>query len=1497
MSLVSEVYNNSLVNEVFSEEPDYIDQPSDSRGTWAEVGRNVLDVNLPARMFLGWAASNISKAAWELAGEPEFAKEAYDIAGRIGQPVSKAGEELLKPFEPGFQDVSRMADQLTGSVDKMAGVSTDPSQPLFSGKIVDRSPWVKTLAKFGAEGLMFKKAGEGFKAVKSEVGSGIKSAKDYARISEKDLKPSVPEEMRPSLVEEVYKGSQKEKGVSLVDEVYKESAGDTGTSESAKSQGVVNEPALQKAPHEMTQREFSEANNDPSYTLPQLLSEHELLIKWSVEQGKYVPRNVLLEYKDQPWAKEALKTKMRGQFGDQFGEELELAKQGLIKTPDGVPAVSLSVGDRFIINGEPMRVEAVLEGDVYVTNKKGTKLTKFSEGDIINSEAAKVKNGFQVVKGEKSLGEEVSTKMEKPKKVVESPEQGKRVTYGVTDLLVDINDAFGERGAVGGKDLTPKQIQARERISKALGEFSKEAQAMGKSLPDYLASKGIGENERNKLISFMAEREAPERLTSIKNAQVTEERAARNLPEVENNLRRGQEAIYDKAIGMIESGERDPRLLAKEINEKPRAISGEEVVMLDYDRVQLFNEHQKVSENINKSRSLGDVIKEGEQKARLLEIEELMDINDRAARFSGTITAQGLAARRWMMAQDFSLQKMIQREKIDNGGKPISDEVRSKLEDVANRYKEAEEKIALLEEKNAKLEVDKVLIRIKNEAAKEKRQSGRTYKKEELAAEFFDLKKKLSKALGQETLHVGVDPAVAKILGEMAKNKVKSGIISAEAIIDEIYFAIKELGVEMSKRSIRDAISGYGIVTEMSKEALNVEMRRLRREWRSVSGYEDALMGKSPEHSGLKRDPKSDIDREWTRKIRQAMRESGIDFTSTRTPEQQWKTSLDAIKTRLNNQIRDITKQIETGEKTPKKKGVEYDAEALSLKERRDALKTILEGIEGKPEMSVQQKIKNAISSAERSIAEYERRIAEKDLTPQKKVSTTPVTPELEALRKTRDALKVEYKEMQKEARPNKTPEEVALQTYKTRTLTQMAKMEERIATGDFAPRERKPLKLDKEGLELQAQKIKAVQDYNKVRLEEMLKREGNVKKMGRGVVEAINFTRAMKTSFDVSAVFRQGMFIAVANPVRGAKAVPAMFRALASEMGEAGVMAEIQSRPNYVNGLYQQGKLFLAEKGTKLVDMEEAYMSRWAEKVPGVAASQRAYTTYLNRLRADSFDAMYKNLSKNEYKPTLGETTAIGRFINVATGRGNLGAKENALVGLNTVFFAPRLVASRFQLILGEPMLRGSMKTRVAVAKEYAKFLTGVGVIYTLASAAGADVEIDPRSSDYGKIKIGNTRIDPLAGLSQATVVLSRVGSGKTKRMSGELVPIRGDDIPYGSGNTADVIGRFLRTKLSPVVGTGVDIVAGKDVVNKKVTLADVPEKLLAPLAMNDVYEAMKENGIPAGAALGMLSIWGMGLQTFKKGEEDTTLIQDIRHEVFNEDFSSRSGRGTRRR
>lgn len=508
------------------------------------------------------------------------------------------------------------------------------------------------------------------------------------------------------------------------------------------------------------------------------------------------------------------------------------------------------------------------------------------------------------------------------------------------------------------------------------------------------------------------------------------------------------------------------------------------------------------------------------------------------------------------------------------------------------------------------------------------------------------------------------------------------------------------------------------------------------------------------------------------------------------------------------------------------------------------------------------------IKAFEKSIKHYEEKLAARDFS-RKGKTHGPDTAKVAALRDIRDARLDVYLAAKKAGKPVRSKEEIALQAYKKRTARKIPELEERMAKGDFAPRPKPaPLKLDREALDLKVKIEKIKEEFNEGVLKMQLAKRSIPQKIIGTAAEVLNTTRAIITSIDFSAVGRQGGFIGLGNPVRAARAIPDMVRAFFSKDAQKRSSEQIKARPNY--DLYEKTKLYLSDLGTNsLSKMEEAYMSRWAKNIPLVAGSERAYITYLNRLRADSFDAMVNSLGGRN-GVSLNEAKVIANFINEATGRGKLPSKLDAsAAGLATVFFSPRYVASRFNLMF-QPLIGlrfgegATTRTRGLIAKEYAKFLTGVAVVYALGQAAGATVETDPRSSDFGKLKFGNTRIDPMGGILQNTVLLTRLATGEKKTTTGKVHPIRGDNVPYGGETVDETLARFTRSKFSPLIGAGVDLASGKNVMGQPVTPAQVAANMVIPMSLRDVYDTMVEQGVPKGTAITLVNMFGFGAQTY---------------------------------
>lgn len=686
--------------------------------------------------------------------------------------------------------------------------------------------------------------------------------------------------------------------------------------------------------------------------------------------------------------------------------------------------------------------------------------------------------------------------------------------------------------------------------------------------------------------------------------------------------------------------------------------------------------------------------------------------------------------------------------------------------------------------------------------------------------------------------------------------------ISRDSLIDTIHDILKESIPAITRIEAMDAISGRGKFWTPPQDVVSKTVRDLSTQIRLVGHQLDVEARKPLPRTGYQPEKLTDAARREQQKLNELKRRYGVVVTD---PAAQLGSVLNARKTYYTHRIADLQAEIAARQRIVKSRSLPPTDPALEgLKADYARVKAEHDAIFPRQPLTDAQRLERAIAAAERN-----EKAADEQLTRAEKGDFTrpagaplPESATLTEIRARTAALREETKLLKDLATPKKTPEQIALQTLRTRLATEKADLTERLAKGDFSPRRKAPreLALDPATAAAKAEVTLLKEEFNRRLEKHKYELKSRVAKIWLGAKEALNLSRAILTSWDVSAVFRQGGFIGFGNPLRAARALGPMFDALRSDKRAAAIDEQIKARPNAK--LYAQSKLFLAPREGKLSGMEEAFMSRLAGKIPGIAASQRAYITFLNKLRADTFDALHESLvSKRAATPE--ELSAISNYINAATGRGNLGKAAAAGETLATVFFSPRLVASRFQLIAGQPLYRGSAATRFLIAKEYSKFLLGLSAVYSLGYLAGATIETNPTSSDFGKLKFGNTRVDPLGGLAQTSVLVSRLATGEKTNAKGVTEPIRGK-VPFGKDTSADVIATFLRTKLSPIMGSGVDVLTGQNVVGEPVTAGSVAVNSMVPLAFRDIYDVMLEQGIPAGTAIGILSMFGMGVQNY---------------------------------
>jgi soluble cytochrome b562 len=366
------------------------------------------------------------------------------------------------------------------------------------------------------------------------------------------------------------------------------------------------------------------------------------------------------------------------------------------------------------------------------------------------------------------------------------------------------------------------------------------------------------------------------------------------------------------------------------------------------------------------------------------------------------------------------------------------------------------------------------------------------------------------------------------------------------------------------------------------------------------------------------------------------------------------------------------------------------------------------------------------------------------------------------------------------------------------------------------------------------------------------------------GTEQALNLPRALMATADLSAPLRQGIFL-IGRPKQFVPAFGEMFKYALSEKAYKGLIDDIVKRPTY--GLMRDSNLALTDIGADITKREEAFMSNLVEKIPifGKIArgSNRAYSGFLNKLRADVFDDMVSkatNLGIIEQRPQVVDD--IATFVNSATGRGKLfKSLEKAAPVLNATLFSPRLMASRLNLLNPVYYAKLDPFVRKEALKSLFSFAGLAGTVLGLAKMGGAEVGTDPRSADFAKIKSGDTRYDILGGFQQYLVLASRLASNQM------VSSTTGKEFNLGEGykptTRLDVLQRFFESKESPIASFIVNTFRGTDINGNKTDIPTEVVERMIPILAQDMYELYRDNGAK-GLLTGAPSIFGIGGLTY---------------------------------
>jgi hypothetical protein len=333
--------------------------------------------------------------------------------------------------------------------------------------------------------------------------------------------------------------------------------------------------------------------------------------------------------------------------------------------------------------------------------------------------------------------------------------------------------------------------------------------------------------------------------------------------------------------------------------------------------------------------------------------------------------------------------------------------------------------------------------------------------------------------------------------------------------------------------------------------------------------------------------------------------------------------------------------------------------------------------------------------------------------------------------------------------------------------------------------------------------------------------------------------------------------------------------------------------------------KLHMGEKAVKMGEMTQAaYAKTWGSVARG---SNRAFTIFSNLVRADNFDHLikqadriyetakttgrrgwggYNALAETPFSSKVTEVEklnprtndillkSIANYINNASGRGSLGSWERSAVILNGFLFSPRLIASRLQMM--NP--KNYIFTNPFVRKQYLKSMIALAGTWTslagLAKLGGAEVSLDPDNADFGKIKIGNTRLDPAGGFQQYLVFVHRMCSGEFTSSTTGKTTVYGQE--FGKQTRKDAIVQFIENKLAPAPATVAAWASASK--NRPFEVGDTSLRLFTPMFLQDLSEILQDDPGLLPTTIAIPGALGFGVQTYgERGRQNRLVPESI--------------------
>lgn len=366
---------------------------------------------------------------------------------------------------------------------------------------------------------------------------------------------------------------------------------------------------------------------------------------------------------------------------------------------------------------------------------------------------------------------------------------------------------------------------------------------------------------------------------------------------------------------------------------------------------------------------------------------------------------------------------------------------------------------------------------------------------------------------------------------------------------------------------------------------------------------------------------------------------------------------------------------------------------------------------------------------------------------------------------------------------------------------------------------------------------------------------------------------RIVQTSIDASIWFRQLAKLTL-NPRKwdiAAKFIYAGSQSIFSQKNYDRLMYGIEQSPDFKN-MTKDGIRFndINAKDSKNIN-EFTNPKSIVYKIPVIRnlmiSSQRIADASMNVARYELYQKYQKVLlSKGitrESDPKVYE--GMAKWVMNSTGSGNMLKFLESKAGqeiAGTLFYGARLMAANFNTLNLAYYVKMPSEVREMAWKDMAAYTSTV-IMSTLAlAAAGGTVSMDPDDPEFLQVRFGKKVYDLTAG--QAPYIRTFLRIMEAFGATGSQV--LGYTSKFEAGKSRDFASNsvinFFRNKLSPNYSYAVNAYVGKNTIGQDFNPMEVFQ--IYPMYADDVYDAVKEDGMVSLLTVLMPNILGVGFGSY---------------------------------